>query len=276
MNNVDEMIEPLGSAPRVREPLSLLPVSDEVRKNTFRVSLVIPALNEAVALRLLLRSVSMYVDEVIVVDGNSTDGTAEAVRDTCARAVVIGQTGKGKGDAIKAGLAVATGDIIVTMDADGSMSMDDVDAMVECLAVGYDFVKGSRVLPGAGSNDFTPLRQAGNSALTWCARILYGADYTDITYGINAYWRLMICNVDGLSDGFEFEIQAAIRAARGGLKTMEVPCFEQARVGGASKLSPLKDGWRILRVILGEAHPRRRVEFRSVADLYLPPSQEAA
>jgi hypothetical protein len=137
---------------------------------------------------------------------------------------------------------------------------------------GCDFVKGSRALPGGGSADFTAVRRIGNWGLTQFARVLFRADYTDITYGLNAYWRHVMCNVDDLSDGFQFEIQLAIRAVRGGLRTAEVPSFESPRVGGASKLSPTRDGWRILKIIAGEAHPRRRVELRSVADFYLPKS----
>jgi glycosyltransferase involved in cell wall biosynthesis len=191
------------------------------------------------------------------------------VREVCPDALVVTQEGRGKGNAIKHGLRLATGDIVVTMDADGSMSMSDVAPMVDRLIAGCDFVKGSRALPGAGSDDFTRIRYFGNWLLTKVANAIYGSDYTDITYGFNAYWRNVMVNADRLSDGFQFEIQAAIRAARAGLTTSEVACHEHARIGGASKLNPLKDGWFILKVILGEAKPRRRVEFRAVADLHL-------
>lgn len=243
---------------------------DQGPNREFSVSLVIPALNEAEGIRAVLSEVPTLIDEVIVVDGRSTDGTLAVAAQVCPRAICTTQPGRGKGDALKHGLSLATGDIVVTMDADGSMSLADVPLMVDKLLDGCDFVKGSRSLPGAGSADFTPIRRLGNWALTRVANVIFGAGYTDITYGFNAYWRPMMANVDGLSDGFQFEIQAAIRAARAGLKTAEVPCHEHPRVGGVSKLNPIRDGWFILKVICGEALPRRRVEFRAMADLYLP------
>ena len=265
---IDVERAPAGTAPGVltaRTPLrSVAQTAD-----AFRVSLIIPALNEAQALHHVLTDVPSLIDEVIVVDGHSTDGTLDVVAAVCPSAICVTQPGKGKGDALKYGLSLATGDIVVTMDADGSMTLGDVPPMVEQLLDGCDFVKGSRVMPGAGSDDFTVLRRFGNWFLTRVTNIVYGVDYTDITYGFNAYWRHVVVNPDALADGFQFEIQAAIHAGRAGLRTAEVPCHEQARVGGASKLHPLRDGWRILRAILAEASPRRRVEFRGVADLYL-------
>jgi hypothetical protein len=109
----------------------------------------------------------------------------------------------------------------------------------------------------------------GNRALTKFANELFGGHWTDITYGFNAYWRSIIVDLDGLSDGFEFEIQAAARAARTGLRTEEIACYEAPRVGGSSKLSPMRDGWNILRLLLSEAKPTTPTCFRATADLHL-------
>ena len=86
---------------------------------------------------------------------------------------------------------------------------------------------------------------------------------------MNAYWRSIIVDLDSLSDGFEFEIQAAARAARTGLRTMEISCYEAPRVGGHSKLSPMRDGWFILLLLLNEAKPRTPTSFRACADWHL-------
>jgi glycosyltransferase involved in cell wall biosynthesis len=233
------------------------------------VSLIVPTLDEAGTIGRLLADVPGWLDEVIVIDGPSRDGTLDVVAEACPRAIRLKQAGAGKGAAIKTGLTVATGDVVVTMDADGSMTFDDAWRMVVKLAEGCDFVKGSRVIAGGGSADFTRTRRAGNWALTKITNVAFGADYTDITYGFNAYWRLTMLSTDSFADGFQFEIQAAIRAARAGLRTTEVPCYEAARVAGKSKLNPVADGWAILKIILSEAVPRRRVRLRAMADLHL-------
>lgn len=225
------------------------------------VSLIMPALNEADGLRIVLPRIPAEIDQVIVVDGRSTDDTVDVVRELRPDAQIVRQQGRGKGNALKNGLAVADGNILVTMDCDGSMNPEDIPAFLDALHEGANFVKGSRALPGAGSADFTRLRRAGNDALTKFANSLFGASYTDITFGFNAYWRSTIRHLGRLADGFEFEIQAAVRAVTVGMRTAEVPAHEPARVGGASKLNPLKDGSAILKIILAEASPRRAVQL---------------
>ena len=113
------------------------------------------------------------------------------------------------------------------------------------------------------------LRRTGNHGLTWVANRIFGTSYTDITFGYNGYWRLAIRDPRRLADGFEFEIQAAVRAGKAGLRTAEIPTYEDARIGGQSKLHAFADGWAILSLILAEAHPRRVTELRSVADFYV-------
>jgi glycosyltransferase involved in cell wall biosynthesis len=234
-----------------------------------RVSLVVPTLEEARGVRRVLPALPCWLDEVIVVDGGSMDGTERVVAEVLPSARVIRQQSRGKGGALKEGIRSATGDIVVTMDADGSMDPGDIEPAVRALMDGADFVKGSRELPGGGSADFTRFRRLGNRGLTTVANVLFGQRWTDITYGFNAYWRSIIVDLDVLSDGFEFEIQAATRASRTGLRTAEVSCYEAPRVGGSSKLHPCRDGWYILRLLIAEAHPRTPTSFRSTADWHL-------
>ena len=234
-----------------------------------RVSLIIPTLNEARGLQRMLPALPRWIDELIIVDGGSSDDTITVANTHCPHAQIIRQTSHGKGGALKEGIRAATGSIIVTMDADGSMDPLDINAAIQCLLEGADFVKGSRELRGGGSSDFTLIRRTGNRALTTVANLLFGRRWTDITYGLNAYWRSIIVDLDSLSDGFEFEIQAAARAARTGLRTMEISCYEAPRVGGHSKLSPMRDGWFILLLLLNEAKPRTPTSFRACADWHL-------
>ena len=219
------------------------------------VSLIIPTLNEQRGLQRMLPALPKWLDEIIIVDGGSNDGSVATVERLCPRARVLRQTSTGKGGALKQGIREATGAIIVTMDADGSMDPLDIAEAVNALLDGADFVKGSREMSGGGSSDFTLLRRTGNRALTLVANLLFGRRWTDITYGLNAYWRSIIVDLDSFADGFQFEIQAATRAAKTGLRTQEIACYEAPRVGGHSKLNPLRDGWHILLLMLNEAKP---------------------
>jgi glycosyltransferase involved in cell wall biosynthesis len=230
-----------------------------------KVSLVIPTLNEALGLAHVLPRVPREVDEIVVVDGHSRDRTIETVYRVCPSALIVFQAGRGKGNALKEGIRASTGDIIITMDGDGSMDPDDIPEFVARLRGGYDFVKGSRELAGAGSDDFTRLRRAGNSGLTAVANLIFGSEYTDLTFGFNGYWRSTINHLWCIADGFEFEIQAALRAASVGMQTSEVPTYEGARIGGKSKLNPVTDGTAILRIIVAEASPRRAARFGAAA-----------
>ena len=244
---------------------------ERLRERSIDVTVVIPALNEADGLSLILPAIPAFVNELIVVDGGSNDDTLRVIGRLYPSAVRIRQRGRGKGDAIKAGLAASTGDIVVTMDADGSMNPADIVPAVGALLDGCDFVKGSRALAGAGSDDFTPLHRLGNWALTALSNVVFGSGYTDLTYGFNAYWRRVMLNADTLSDGFEFEIQAAIRASRSGLLlASESPLLGTA--GSVSKLNPMRDGWAIARILASEALPRSVTGFRAVADFYLSPT----
>jgi glycosyltransferase involved in cell wall biosynthesis len=230
---------------------------DPLRSIDPSVTLIIPVLDEADGVREIFPRIPPMVRQLIVVDGGSRDDTVKVVRRLRPNAEVVRQRGRGKGAALKTGLALAESELIVTMDGDGSMRPEDIPAFVAKLVEGHDFVKGSRALPGAGSDDFTRLRQWGNTGLTRIANVIFGSSYTDLTFGYDAYWRSTIEHLGELADGFEFEIQAAIRAATVGMRIAEVPAHEPARVGGASKLNPISDGWAILRIILAETSPRR-------------------
>jgi glycosyltransferase involved in cell wall biosynthesis len=252
------------------------PLRDPGGVSELKVSLIIPALNEAAGLQAILWRIPAEVDELIIVDGNSVDETAAVVRAFREELTSNGthpeprvtrsamhprdmtlrfetQRGNGKGDAIKHGLRMATGDLVVTMDADGSMNPEEIPAFLDCLVAGCDVVKGSRVLQGGGSHDFTLLRRLGNAALTQVANLLCRTAYTDITYGFTAHWREAITDPSQLPDGWQLEMQVALRGSKVGLVTAEVPCFEERRIGGASKLNPLRDGFAILKTILRES-----------------------
>jgi hypothetical protein len=216
------------------------------------VSVIIPTLNEAGNFPYVLNTLPAWVHEVIVVDGLSRDDTERVAKVLRPDVRIIRQTTRGKGAAMRAGLQAATGDILIAMDADGSMDGAAIEAIREALVQGADYVKGSRFCAGAGSADITRIRRLGDMGICWMIRILFGAKYSDVTYGFLGLWANKLSSIDIDSDGFEVETLIGIRAHRAGLRTVEVPCFESNRIYGTSNLSATRDGLRILRVILRE------------------------
>src|SRR5664279_391392 len=114
------------------------------------VSIVIPAKNEALNLPHVFAELPPGLHEVILVDGRSTDDTVNVARKLRPDITIIGQTRKGKGNALACGLEEASGDFIVMMDADGSTDPADIPRFVSALKEGADFATGSRFIPGGG------------------------------------------------------------------------------------------------------------------------------
>jgi glycosyltransferase involved in cell wall biosynthesis len=217
-----------------------------------RISVVVPALNEEDNLRQTLPRIPDWVDEVILIDGKSTDRTVAVAKEMLPSIVVATQTGRGKGDATRQGFAVATGDIIVMLDCDGSANPAEIPLFVGALLAGADLAKGSRFAQGGGSTDITWLRSLGNWAFTRITRVLFHSHYTDLCYGYNAFWRDILPRLHLDADGFEIETQLNLRALRAGLRVVEVPSFEASRVFGESHLCTWADGWRVVRTLLTE------------------------
>jgi glycosyltransferase involved in cell wall biosynthesis len=217
-----------------------------------RVSVIIPALNEAESLPLVLQQIPSWVHEVLLVDGHSTDGTPEVARGICPDIRVIMQEGRGKGAALRTGLQACTGDIAVTLDADGSTDPAEIPAFVGALLSGADFVKGSRFIQGGGTADMTPIRFLGNLAFVVFTNLLFRSRFTDITYGYNAVWREYRSALALEIDGWPQEIISNIRAARSKLRVVEVASFEQPRFAGVAKLKTFSAGWAILKAIVRE------------------------
>ncbi len=228
------------------------PVSQMVEYRGARVSIVIPARNEAKNLPYVLPLLPKWVHEVILVDGHSTDDTIEGAQNLLPKIKIVQQTGKGKGNALQCGLAASTGDIILMMDADGSTDPQEVPRFIETLLAGADFAKGSRFLDDGGSVDITLLRKLGNRALSLLVNLLFRVHFTDLCYGYNAFWRDCLDYFEVDCDGFEVEAQIHLRLCKANVKIVEVPSFERSRIHGSSNLRALPDGWRVLRVIMKE------------------------
>jgi glycosyltransferase involved in cell wall biosynthesis len=222
----------------------------KVTKKT-KVTALICTLNEETNLPYVLPKIPEWVDEVLLVDGHSSDNTVELAKRLCSNIHILYQPGNGKGDALKYGFKHAQGDIIVTLDADGNTDPEEMPKFIKPLLNGHDFAKGSRFLRNHALN--MPLyRRFGNWVLITAANILHGTKYTDICSGYNAFWKKSLERIELLSNGFEMEQEMNVKIKKAGLKVTEVPCNDMGRLGGSSKVSNLKQGLKDLTIILRE------------------------
>ncbi len=176
-------------------------VSD--RRGDLMISVIIPTLNEAKNLPHVLPLIPDWVDEVLIVDGHSTDDTVEVARQLREDVRIVMQQGRGKGDALRCGFAAAAGDILIMLDADGSTDPCEIPAFVGGLMAGADYVKGSRFLQGGGTADMPLYRKLGNLGFVVTVRLLFGGSYTDLCYGYNAFYARVLAQIDLDGDGFE-------------------------------------------------------------------------
>jgi glycosyltransferase involved in cell wall biosynthesis len=216
------------------------------------VSVVIPCLNEAETIAECVTSARATLDEaglegeVIVVDNGSTDRSGELAR--AAGAEVVDEPRRGYGSAYLAGLAAARGDYIVMVDADLTYDFREIPRFVSELENGGQLVVGNRmsdIEPGA----MPLLSRVGNPILSGFLNALHRTNIRDAHCGMRAVRRDVLPVLNLRTVGMEFASEMVIRATREHLEVREIPITLHRRVG-ESKLSPFRDGWRHLRVIL--------------------------
>jgi Glycosyl transferase family 2 len=234
------------------------------------VSVVLPVMNEAANLPHVFASLPDWIDEIILVDGRSTDDTIAVARRLRPDVKIVLQGGVGKGDALVAGFEACTGDIIVAIDGDGSTDGQEIVRFVGTLMTGADFAKGSRFSSAGRSDDITVIRRYGNKVLNIAVNKLFGTSFSDLCYGYNAFWSRHLDRLDLDSPGFEVETLMSIRAARAGLRIHEVPSHERTRLHGSTNLSAVRDGLRILRLILRERQAIARSAARKPKPFMAP------
>ena len=234
---------------------------------TFAV--IIPTKNESQNIS-RLQSVVRNFDEVIFVDGNSIDDTCQQIAKYFPYAQLIHQqTSNGKGIAIALGLQSVKSDFSFLLDADLPVSENEIHRMkLEIIKNrGVQMIKGSRFLPGGGSEDFTQIRKLGAFVLTKIANTLLKQNFTEICYG---FWAIRNeshtkeivqeilrrereiqsgIKISDIGFRFEFDQYLMFSFAENNLEIREVPSYELRRTFGTSKLSILRDGMRTLRTI---------------------------
>ncbi|NTV23313.1 MAG: glycosyltransferase family 2 protein [Nanoarchaeota archaeon] len=213
------------------------------------ISVIIPTLNEEKNLPIVLASLPKYIDEVLIIDGYSVDGTVEIAKRHNAKVIY---SDKGKGAALIKGLNMAKGDIIIMMDADCSHRVNEFDLLIGGINAGYDLCMGSRFIQGGGTEDMPWYRVFGNKFFVFLVNIIWRMNYSDLCYGYRSLTREAAKRLELKSESFAIETEMSIKAAKKKLKVIEVPSFEKKRKFGHGNLKTFKHGFRILMRIAKE------------------------
>jgi glycosyltransferase involved in cell wall biosynthesis len=227
-----------------------------------RVALVIPTLNEEEAIGGVIAAAPRdAVDQVIVVDGSSSDGTVARARAAGAYVISLGERGYGR--ACRAGAEAASDcGIVVFLDGDGSDCPELIPTLIEPIIAGqYDFVIGSRSRGRREAGSMTPQQLFAGWVLGAAMRLLYGVRYTDMC-PFRAIRRDALLCLGMREETYGWNIEMQMRAARVGLRILELPVAHRCRAGGQSKVSgnlrgTLRASCRILSAFVRIAAERR-------------------
>ncbi len=234
-----------------------------------RIAVLIPCYNEAIAIAGVVSAfLAALPDAVVHVwDNNSTDGTVEAAR--AAGAVVGLERLQGKGNVVRRMFAEVDADIYVLVDGDGTYEAAAAPAMVQRLRAGrLDMVTGTRVHEDAAA--YRPGHVFGNALLTGLVARLFHAELGDMLSGYRVFSRRFVKTFPALAGGFETETEFTVHALQLGMPVAEMPtAYRERPAGSTSKLHTVRDGARILRLILRLVRDERPLPFFSWAGVAL-------
>lgn len=217
-----------------------------------RVSLVVPAHNEEPTLAAVIegaREAMPGLGEVLVIDDGSTDDTSAVARSAGARLIRL-EPNRGKGEALRVGIANATGEILAFIDADAQDDPGEFPRLLGAMTPDVAMVIGSRFIGTLYDGSITRSHHAGNLAITRCFNLLYGSRITDTQAGFRLVRRsaLDLSRLRALR--YEIETELCLHVVKGGGRVVEVPVTRAARGGGASGFETARDGLRIMRRML--------------------------
>ena len=212
-------------------------------RQNLKLSVVVPCYNEQDGVREVMGRMPADVDEVVIVDNNCTDRTAEVARGL--GAVVVAEPTPGYGAAYKRGLRAATGDVIVTLDGDGTYPPEAIPGLVdELVGRRLDFLSACR-FPLADPRAMGFTNRLGNGVLTLTAMLLFLRRIRDSQSGMWVFHRRVLDRIRVTSDGMPFSQEIKLEAIRRGFRFGEAHIAYGARVGEV-KLQKWRDGWRNL------------------------------
>jgi glycosyltransferase involved in cell wall biosynthesis len=205
-----------------------------------RITVIIPCLNEEQGIAEILKSMPDFVDEVIVVDNNSTDRTSDVARSL--GAMVIREEVRGYGRSYKRGFRDATGDIIITLDGDHSYPVDAISYLLEAfLHLDVDFLNASR-FPVRDRRAMSLKHKFGNLVLSVAMSVLYFRWVRDSQSGMWVFRRSILANMNLVADGMAFSEEIKIEALKNSrVRFGEISIQYSSRLGEV-KLNPWKDG----------------------------------
>lgn len=234
-----------------------------------KVTLILPTLNEVIGMEWFMSQVRKeWYDQLLVVDGQSTDGTLEYCREH--GYPLLTQVSPGLWGALSEAFALARHDIIITASPDGNSLPELLPHLVDKIREGYDMVVVSRYLDGARSYDDDRWTAIGNRVYTQLINLLFGGHYTDTLVIYRAFTRDAIVRMQldtlpipgrlrrVIATADSWDVASSIRAAKLRLRVAEIPGDEPRRVGGQRKLSIVRSGLGVLFQVLGELAPGRK------------------
>lgn len=236
-------------------------------------SIVVPALNEEETIGDILRVLKHMTDDLIVVDGHSTDRTVEIATNHGAK--VVQDNGLGKGDAVRVGLANARHPITIFVDADGSHDLNDIHKLIEPIVSDEaDLVMGSRMLGGSEElfgSLYEVARLMGSLVISLSINYRYGVRFTDYQNGFRAI-RTEVGKSIGLTSNITtIEQEMAMKCFRYGYRVTEVPTHEYRRKGGTSKIRVMRVAhiyiWNLISNLLKPNRHRARSDSPSNSPL---------
>jgi len=229
---------------------------EAVDREEFYVSVVIPVFNEELTIGDIVARTRSTLEqlklpyEVLVVDDGSVDRSAEISQ--ASEAQVIREAHQGKGHALRLGFKRAKGDVIVTLDSDGSHQPEEIPLILRCMIENkVDFVIGSRFFDTEVNNAKIPnLNRIGNRVFADLIRLFTGMKISDSQSGFRAIRSSVIKKMRLKSRGYEVESEMLVKAVKMGVRVAEIPISFEQRTIGKSRLDPFKDGTKILYSII--------------------------